>query len=152
MVAGTVAVAGPGAVQAGLMGAEVQLRLRDNVGSRRGMSGHVGLGVARGAAPSGAARMPHWMDLGVGVQHDHRWLRYRAAWSVGSLHLPATPSDSGWVVVTTGPRLSGGWVLEEQWALTVEGRAQATWMDPKRTFQPELLPWLVVLLGVESSF
>ena len=92
--------------------------------------------------------------VAVGIDETERMrgdARRDVAIEGGSLLLAATPSDSGWVVVTTGPRLSGGWVLEEQWALTVEGRAQATWMDPQRTFQPEILPWLVVMLGVESS-
>ena len=48
--------------------------------------------------------------------------------------------------------MAGGLVFGPGWAVTVEGRSQAAWLDPALTASPTLLPWLTLGVGLEGAF
>jgi len=139
--------AGVGAAPVGGVGAGISARWarRDNSGDRRGMVSLVELGLAQGA------RASQWATVGLGVQQDHRRLRYRAGWSVGAVNVLPDSALPGWLYAVSGPRIDLGVVLDEQWSVVLGGQLSAAWVDPVLGGQPSLQPWAVVGLGLEAA-
>jgi hypothetical protein len=149
---------GPGAP-----GLELTLNRRANQGLHRGIFGHLDLGIAVGPArdASGSAD-PRWLSwglLGMGYQHDHQRLRYRAGWS-GSLVVlsPSTHEQTedalrskGWLFWTTGPEGGLGYVVDSSWSLMFDARVHGSWLDLDGTGQHRLVPWLGLTAGVELT-